>query len=470
MSRVAWGVLFLFWLSASALAADPSARGSGTLRWPAGSKGIAADVTQWPLTRVVATISRATGWQTYVEPNTEVRITAHFDDLDGPTALRRLLGDLNFALLPQVTGPSRLFVYRHSVADATRFVPAETAAAQSEKARTVDNELIVKRRHGAKEDVDALAKRLGARVTGRIPGIDAYRLAFDDAAKARDARRAMAGDEDTEAVEENAVIPAPEELVPVTASGGAGPPIARDFAPASDEVIVALLDSAVQAEGLATQSFMREQLSVFGDYRPDAQQLTHGTAMAATILDGVARAVREQDGSATSVPLSILPVDVYGPNPQTTTFDVAAGLALALEHHANVVNMSLGGDTDSPFMRTLIDEASKRGVVFVAAAGNQPVDTPMYPAADPGVVSVTASGLDGKLAPYANHGDWVDAMAPGGNVVSYLDRSWYGNGTSFSTSWVSGWAAGYMASSGSAAKVVTRQTLERWALPKDVAR
>jgi hypothetical protein len=47
-------------------------------------------------------------------------------------------------------------------------------------------------------------------------------------------------------------------------------------------------------------------------------------------------------------------------------------------------------------------------------------------------------------------------MAPGANVVSYLDRSWYGNGTSFSTSWVSGWAAGYMAASGSSAKLVTR--------------
>jgi hypothetical protein len=280
----------------------------------------------------------------------------------------------------------------------------------------------------------------------------------------------MADDEDTESVEQNAVIPAPEEMVPVTASGGAGPPIARDFSPASDEVIVALIDTAVQAEGLGVESFMREGLSVFGDYRPDAQQLTHGTAMAATILDGVARAVREHDSSATSVPLSILPVDVYGPNAQTTTFDVGSGLAMALEHHANVVNLSLGGESDSPFLRTLIDEASKRGVLFVGAAGNEPVGTPFYPAADPGVVAVTASGLDGGIAPYANHGDWVDAMAPGTNVVSYLERAWSGNGTSFSTSWVSGWAAGYMAASGSSAKPATRQTLERWAVPKNVKR
>jgi hypothetical protein len=61
-------------------------------------------------------------------------------------------------------------------------------------------------------------------------------------------------------------------------------------------------------------------------------------------------------------------------------------------------------------------------------------------------------------------------MAPGTNVVSYLDRAWSGNGTSFSTSWVSGWAAGYMAASDSSAKLATRQTLERWAIPKDAAR
>ncbi len=471
MARVTCTIFCLWWMSTACIAAGGDPRGSGTLDWRAGSKAIAADIEGWPLARVIATISRATGWQTYVEPDTDVRITARFDDLDGPAALRRLLGDLNFALLPQVTGPPRLFVYRHSFADATRFVPADpTAGPRAEPGRAVGNELILRRRRGATEDIEQLAKRLGARVTGRVPGVDAYRLAFDDEAKARDARRELARDDGTESVEENVLIPPPEELTPITASGGAGATLARHFSPSADEVIVALIDSAVQAEGLPTRAFLQEGLSVFGDYRPNQDTLTHGTAMAATILDGVARAVRERDGSATSIPLSILPVDVYGPNPQTTTFDVGRGLSMALEHQANVVNLSLGGDTDSPFLRSLIEEASRRGVLFFAAAGNAPVTTPMYPAADPGVVSVTASGLEGGIAPYANRGSWVDAMAPGMNVVSYLDRSWYGNGTSFSTSWVSGWAAGYMAGSGRDANPVRRQTLERWAIPNSIAR
>ncbi len=187
--------------------------------------------------------------------------------------------------------------------------------------------------------------------------------------------------------------------------------------------------------------------------------------MAATILDGVARAFLERDGATGRIPLSILPVDVYGPNPQTSTFDVVQGLYEALGRGVNVVNLSLGGDTDSPLLRSVIADATRRGVMFVAAAGNDATTSPMYPAADAGVISVTAADAGGGIAPYANHGPWVDAIAPGINVVGYLDRSWYGTGTSFSTSWVSGWAAGYMASATRSSAAVSRATLARWALP-----
>src|SRR5262249_27399641 len=97
---------------------------------------------------------------------------------------------------------------------------------------------------------------------------------------------------------------------------------------------------------------------------------------------------------------------------------------------------------------------------------NQPVATKMFPGADPGVISVTASDASGALAPYANTGNWVDAMAPGQNVLNYGGQTWYGTGTSFSTSWVSGWTAGYLASPGSSRANATRETLDRWARPK----
>jgi hypothetical protein len=467
MIRAVIAVVLSCWLAvATCVAAADRPRGSGTLEWRAGGKGVDAAIESWPVGRVIATIARATGWETYVEPNTDERITVRFEGLDPPAALRRLLGGLNFALLPQVKGPSKLFVYRQSIADATRLVSAAAVAPPAtEPGRAIPDELIVRRRSGAGEDVDRLASRLGGRVIGRVDGLDAYRLAFEDAATAREARAALAADPGTESVEDNVVLPPPETLIPITASPASPFPLARDYSPSSDQVVVGLIDSAVQAEGSSLQEFLREGLSLYGEYRPPADELTHGTAMAATILDGVARALRERDASASRIPLSILPVDVYGPNPNTTTFDVAQGVYQALGQRVNVVNLSLGSDTDSPLLRGLIGEAARRGVLFVAAAGNDGRTRPIYPAADAGVISVTAGDPQGGIAGYANRGPWVDAMAPGINVIQYLDRSWYGAGTSFAASWVSGWAAGYMAFSRRGPAAVGRQTVARWGLP-----
>ena len=46
--------------------------------------------------------------------------------------------------------------------------------------------------------------------------------------------------------------------------------------------------------------------------------------------------------------------------------------------------MSLGSEGDSPFLHSVIQDASSKNIVFIGAAGNQPVTTPFYPAAYPG--------------------------------------------------------------------------------------
>ena len=91
----------------------------------------------------------------------------------------------------------------------------------------------------------------------------------------------------------------------------------------------------------------------------------------------------------------ILPIDVYGSNPATTTFDVGRGIYAAAEAGPTVINLSLGTDSNSPFLYRLIQDVSNQGVLVVAAAGNQPVTTPVYPAAYPEVLAVTASDRAG---------------------------------------------------------------------------
>jgi hypothetical protein len=149
----------------------------------------------------------------------------------------------------------------------------------------------------------------------------------------------------------------------------------------------------------------------------------------------------------------ILPVDVYGPNQDTTTFDVAKGIYAALNSGATIINMSMGGAGESPFLADLIRESHNQGVLFFGAAGNDGTTSTTYPAAYPQVVAVTAGDKKGNIAAYANRGSFVDVIAPGVSVVEFAGESFLVNGTSASTAYVSGTAAAHRAAGRSPAQV-----------------
>jgi len=97
-------------------------------------------------------------------------------------------------------------------------------------------------------------------------------------------------------------------------------------------------------------------------------------------------------------------------------------------------------------MRDVISEASAKGIMFIAAAGNDGSTEKFYPAAYPEVLAVTA--LDnGQLAPYANHGDFVSLAASGTSIISYGGRSYYAMGTSEAAPKVAGGLAAYVENS-----------------------
>ena len=73
--------------------------------------------------------------------------------------------------------------------------------------------------------------------------------------------------------------------------------------------------------------------------------------------------------------------------------------------------------------------------------------TPFYPAAYPQVTAVTAID-NGQLAPYASRGSFVSLGAPGTSIVSFGNLSFGVQGTSVSSAYASGLAAGYLESSG----------------------
>src|SRR4029077_18338323 len=83
------------------LIALASAATADTLNWRKGENQISADIKSSELLPVLEKIAAATGWKVYVEPETIHTVSAKFSNLPPGQALRSLLGDLNFALVPE---------------------------------------------------------------------------------------------------------------------------------------------------------------------------------------------------------------------------------------------------------------------------------------------------------------------------------------------------------------------------------
>jgi len=434
-ARLVFLCLGVLWLSLS----RPTVADS--LVWRFDQNEVDAEIKEWPLPKLLDTLSGETGWQVYVDPEARHTVSTRFQKLRPAEALRRLLGELNFALLPQTNGPARLFVYRTSVQDATQFVaPPERPKARISSAKPIANELILTVKPGT--NIEELARKLGAKVIGGVDGLNAYRLQFEDGAAVQTARSQLEANSDVTAVDYNYPIERPDYIEPLALSSAPPFSLKPKVAATSDQVIVGLVDSAVQANALNLKDFLLPQVSLVANSGPPTDQLTHGTSMAETILRALSQAQQGADGTS----VRILPVDIYGSGANTTTFDVARGIYAAINSGATIVNLSLGSEGSSPFLQRMIQDSYKQGVLFVGAAGNQPLTTPVYPAAYPEVLAVTAGDRSGRIAPYANRGDFVDLIAPGANIVYFGDRAYLGTGTSFATAWVSGMAAGFVSS------------------------
>jgi len=137
-------------------------------------------------------------------------------------------------------------------------------------------------------------------------------------------------------------------------------------------------------------------------------------------------------------PSMIQPVIVYGAQDSTTTYDLMEGVISAVNAGDKLISISSGGTGDSQMLGDVIQEATQKGIQFVAAAGNTPGTELTYPAAYPGVLAVTALGQNGQLAPYADDGSFVQAAEPGTVMISYGGTGWVVEGTSPATATAAG--------------------------------
>ncbi len=123
--------------------------------------------------------------------------------------------------------------------------------------------------------------------------------------------------------------------------------------------------------------------------------------------------------------------------------DIAKGIVYAVDNGAQVINLSLGGESASETLQAAVDYAYSHGVLVVAASGNDG-GAVLYPAAGERVLAVAATDEDDERPAFSNHGPAVDIAAPGVDIYSTwwrLDGYYTESGTSMAAPHVSGLAA-----------------------------
>ncbi len=200
-------------------------------------------------------------------------------------------------------------------------------------------------------------------------------------------------------------------------------------------ILVSVIDSGVDVKHPELEGVVADSFDPLGAEPPHA----HGTAIAGAIaaharLIGAAPAAR------------ILAVRAFGTasaGAEGTTFNILKSLDWSAQKGARVINMSFAGPRD-PSLEKALAAAKQKGIVLIAAAGNAgPKSPPLYPAADPNVIAVSATDADDKVFAASNRGSYVAVAAPGVDILLPAPDGAYQvtSGTSFSAAYVSGVAA-----------------------------
>jgi serine protease len=206
-------------------------------------------------------------------------------------------------------------------------------------------------------------------------------------------------------------------------------------APGGRGATVALLDSGVayerygryrRAPDLRRSTFVRPYDFIGKDRHPN-DVFGHGTHVAGTIAQTTNNGV----GTAgIAYNAKIMPLRVLDSNGEGDSAAIARAIRYAARYRVDVINLSLEFPAEVraaeiPDVLSALRYAHRRGVVVVAAAGNQADIAVAYPARAQSVIAVGANTITGCQADYSNSGEDLDLVAPGGGAdAPNSDSAW----------------------------------------------
>ena len=287
--------------------------------------------------------------------------------------------------------------------------------------------------------LDAFLNNHGAdvNVLGRMDGLHALRISFDDPS--------ILDDLDAESALIFPVYdPAPPEGTVQAGAAELGSSLLSWLGVEGDNagwgagVKVAVLDSGIAEHGTFTGAVSRINLV---DLPSDgAPQDGHGTAVASVIAGS------DPLTPGVSPGVELISIRIADETGFSDSYWLAEGILAAVDAGADLINISMGSLGDSLLVRRAIEQATARGALIIAAAGNNGIGEVNFPAANEGVIGVGGVDASGEHLLFSNTGSGVDVSAPGFGI----NAAWPGeqglsvSGTSFSAPIITGSLAAIM--------------------------
>lgn len=209
----------------------------------------------------------------------------------------------------------------------------------------------------------------------------------------------------------------------------------------SNDVTVAVIDTGIDTDH---EDFSDRILA--SSYNADTEETGidvveddngHGTLVA-----GIIAATRNNsigiDGLTDNIGLMVIKANQPGEESFPSSY-VADGIYHAVDHGADVINLSLGSESMDSGISDAVDHAYDNGVFVVASSGNDGIDSVFYPAGYETVISVGSVDESLERSDFSNYGLTLDLVAPGTDIVTTYPGDSYSlvSGTSFSAPHVS---------------------------------
>ena len=227
-------------------------------------------------------------------------------------------------------------------------------------------------------------------------------------------------------------------------------------------VRIGMIDTSIAQNHQALKHIAIDQQSFLPGALPTTQ--AHGTSVASLLADNMRPGSQLYNASVFYTRNSI--------SQGATLLSLIDGLNYLVAQHVDAINLSLAGP-ENPVLAKVIEKISEQGVQIIAAVGNEgPASPPLFPAAYPSTIAVTAVDSNHAIYRWANQGNYVDFAAKGVSVeVAHPDGTISREtGTSMATPFVSArYACLFRASSNQAQALVTlrEQTIDAGAPGRD---